>query len=271
MIGSMTALRRPIAVFDAGLGSYSAVALLRRRLPDRDIVYLADRASFPYGAKDRAELLAVVDRAVRFLGTYDPSAILLASNAPSVTILDELSGAVPIFGVRPPVRAALAVADEVAVLGVRSLVHSAELAEFLLAQAGPALPLVHAVNASALVELVESGDFLFRREHTAAVVGAFLDELLTAHPGIGAITLSSTHLPWLRDYFERARPEVRLFDPIEEVVELVRPLTVPGTGTVLGLVTESPRYPADEFRAMLARLEIDLELESVVIPGHSGR
>ncbi|MEU0871804.1 glutamate racemase [Nocardia brasiliensis] len=262
----MTALHRPIAVFDAGLGSYSAVALLHQRLPDRDIVYLADRASFPYGAKDRAELLAVVDRAVRFLGTYDPCAILLASNAPSVTILDELRSEVPIFGVRPPVRAALAAGGAVAVLGVRSLVQSAELAEFLRVEADSALSRVHAVNASALVELVESGDFLFRREHTAAVIGTFLDELLTAYPGIEAITLSSTHLPWLRDYFERARPELRLFDPIEGVVDRIRPLTTPGTGAVRGLVTESAQYPAEEFRAMLARLAIELELEPVVIP-----
>ncbi|WP_069167943.1 glutamate racemase [Nocardia altamirensis] len=262
----MTSVRRPIAVFDAGLGSYSAVELLHRSLPDRDIVYLADRASFPYGAKNRAELLAVVDRAVRFLAEYEPSAILLASNAPSVTILDDLHSPVPIFGVRPPVQAALAVAREVAVLGVRSLVESAELTEFLRQEAGSELGRVHAVNASVLVELVESGDFLFRREHTAQVIGKFFDTLLDTHPGIDAATLSSTHLPWLRDYIERARPDLQLFDPIEGVVDQIRPLSTPGSGTILGLVTENARYPATEFRSMLARLEIDLELESVVIP-----
>ncbi|CAM4528480.1 aspartate/glutamate racemase family protein [Nocardia ninae] len=261
----MTSLRQPIAVFDAGLGSYSAVELLHRRLPDRDIVYLADRASFPYGAKTRTELLTVVDRAVRFLAEFTPSAILLASNAPSVTILDDLHSPVPIFGVRPPIAEALAIADEVAVLGVRSLVESAELTEFLCTAAGAAIDRVHAVNASALVELVESGDFLFRREHTASAISDFLDALLAAHPAIDAITLSSTHLPWLRDYFERARPELHLFDPIEAVVDQIRPLSVPGTGTVLGLVTENERYPATEFREMLRRLAIDLEVESVVI------
>ncbi|WP_040740555.1 glutamate racemase [Nocardia tenerifensis] len=262
----MSSLHRPIAVFDAGLGSYSAVELLHQRLPDRDIVYLADRASFPYGAKDRAELLSVVERAVRYLAELEPCAILLASNAPSVTILDDLRGPAPIFGVRPPVREALGVAGEVAVLGVRSLVESAELAEFLRAEAGADNVRVHAVNASSLVELVESGDFLFRREHTSSVIAEFLDALLAEHPGIAAVTLSSTHLPWLRDYFERARPELRLFDPIEGVVDQIRPLSMPGSGIVRGLVTENERYPASEFRDMLARLEIDLALESVVIP-----
>ncbi|WP_433194681.1 glutamate racemase [Nocardia sp. CA-107356] len=259
-------MHRPIAVFDAGLGSYSAVELLHRRLPDRDIVYLADRASFPYGAKDRAELLKVVSRAVEFLAGYQPSAILLASNAPSVTILDDLQSPVPIFGVRPPVRAALAVADEVAVLGVHSLVQSPEMREFLRAQAGSAAERIHAVNASPLVELVESGDFLFRREYTAQLVSEFLDDLLAAHPRIDAVTLSSTHLPWLRAYFERAHPELRLFDPIEDVVDRIRPLSTSGGGAVLGLVTENERYPASEFRSMLARLGIDLEMHPVVMP-----
>ncbi|MFI7665582.1 glutamate racemase [Nocardia sp. NPDC049526] len=262
----MVVVRRPIAVFDAGLGSYSAVELLHRGLPDRDIVYLADRASFPYGAKARAELLTAVSRAVDFLAGYEPSAILLASNAPSVTILDELRSPAPIFGVLPPVREALAVAGEVAVLGVRSLVQSPEMREFLGVQAGSAADRVHAVNASPLVELVESGDFLFNREHTARQVGGFLDDLLAAHPGIKAVTLSSTHLPWLRDYFEQAHPELRLFDPIEGVVDRIRPLSEPGSGAVLGLVTENERYPASEFREMLARLGIDLEMHPVVVP-----
>ncbi|MFI9503241.1 glutamate racemase [Nocardia sp. NPDC052566] len=259
----MISVHRPIAVFDAGLGSYCAVELLHRMLPDRDIVYLADRASFPYGAKSKAELLAAVDGAVSLLAGYEPSAILLASNAPSVTILDEVRSPVPLFGVRPPVREALAVAGEVAVLGVQSLVRSAELAAFVRAEAGAAADRVHAVNASALVELVENGDFLFRREHTTAAVAEFLDDLLGTYPKVAALTLSSTHLPWLRDYFATARPELQLFDPIEGVVEQLRPLSVPGTGTVLGLVTETDRYPAAEFRAMLTRLGITLDLHTV--------
>lgn len=35
-------LIRPIAVFDAGIGSYAAVAAIRRVLPEQDIVYFAD-------------------------------------------------------------------------------------------------------------------------------------------------------------------------------------------------------------------------------------
>ncbi|WP_280570224.1 hypothetical protein [Chromohalobacter sp. 296-RDG] len=44
-------LNHPIAVFDAGIGSYAIVAEIHRQLPNQDIIYLADRASFPYGDK----------------------------------------------------------------------------------------------------------------------------------------------------------------------------------------------------------------------------
>ncbi|TYL24975.1 Asp/Glu racemase, partial [Streptococcus pyogenes] len=50
------ALSTPIAVFDAGIGSYAIVELIRRRQPRRDILYFADRARFPYGGKGRDEL-----------------------------------------------------------------------------------------------------------------------------------------------------------------------------------------------------------------------
>ncbi len=36
-------MHRPIAVFDAGIGSYTIVAEIKKTMPRQDIVYLADR------------------------------------------------------------------------------------------------------------------------------------------------------------------------------------------------------------------------------------
>lgn len=117
---------RPIAVFDAGIGSYAIVAEIRKAMSRQDIVYLADRASFPYGAKSRSELLSIMRRTIGFLNSYDPSAIGVASNAPSIMVLDELreNAPVPIFGVLPPLREALALSKSarVGIMGVRSMV-----------------------------------------------------------------------------------------------------------------------------------------------------
>lgn len=261
------ALSGPIAVFDAGIGSYAAVAAIRARLPAQDIVYFADRASFPYGAKSREQLLGILKKTLVFLAGFSPSAILVASNAPSITVLDDLMNVVapPVFGVRPPIAAALDVArgGHIAVLGVRSMVESQELRIYVERQAGAATDKVHLINASALVDLVETGAFLTDPAGTQATVAAFLDDVDRQHPGIKAITLSSTHLPWLKPFFEASRPGRALLDPLDDAIEAVMPHRVAGSGRVLALVTESEHYTATQFAQMLRRIGVELPLQVV--------
>lgn len=263
-------LNRPIAVFDAGIGSYAAVAAIQRLLPHQDILYFADRASFPYGNKSRSELSSILRRTLLLLEGFAPTAVLVASNAPSITVLDELMDVIqpPVFGVRPPIKAALDVAGtrDVAVLGVQSMVQSPELRAFADEEARERSRQVHLINASSLVELVESGAFLFAPKATLDQVGAFLDELDCQYPNLAALTLSSTHLPWLRMFFEEARPSYALFDPLEDAIKAIIPHSVPGTGAVLAMVTEDERYSAADFQQMLKRLGVTLPLH-VVQPG----
>lgn len=94
----------------------------------------------------------------------------------------------------------------VAVLGVASLASSPEIGTYIANQAdGHA---VQVVNASSMVELVESGAFLNDPAGTQAQVNAFMQQLLRKHPGLDVCTLSSTHLPWLAPFFQRAAPAV---------------------------------------------------------------
>ena len=46
--------KRPIGVFDSGLGGLTAVKALRRLLPGEDIVYFGDTGRVPYGPRGRA-------------------------------------------------------------------------------------------------------------------------------------------------------------------------------------------------------------------------
>src|SRR5471032_166508 len=99
-------LHCPIGIFDAGIGSYAIVERVRARYPRQDIVYFADRASFPYGSKTPDELLQSVQSATRYLEGEGCVAVILASNAPSVVVLEPLraTASVPVIGVFPPVR-----------------------------------------------------------------------------------------------------------------------------------------------------------------------
>lgn len=261
-------MKQPIAVFDAGIGSYAIVDELRRRLPKQDVLYFADRASFPYGGKDRNQLLEVMRETIAFLEGFSPSAVVMASNAPSIMVLDEVRDlcSVPLFGVFPPLRRALGVSNggEVGIMGVRSLIESDALRSFVRRE-GADPGKVALINASPMVELVESGAFLFSPAETQDRVVGFMDEVLRERPRIDVLTLSSTHLPWLRPFFERARPGIRFLDPAADVVAGVGK-GVEGTGLTRGLVTEDRGYDLAAFRKMLAKIGVDIPLERVRVP-----
>ncbi|RZS82502.1 glutamate racemase [Phyllobacterium myrsinacearum] len=258
----------PIAVFDAGIGSYAIVDLLRQRLPRQDILYFADRASFPYGKKPRSELLAVMDRTIRFLMAHHPSVIVVASNVPSITVMDDLKSMVnvPLFGVVPPLAEALATTQtgKVGIMGVQSMTGSPQLRQFVGRHTSDPNA-VALINASPMVDLVESGDFLFNPAATRQKVDDFLSAVFRSHPDIDVLTLSSTHLPWLRSYFESSRPSCRFLDPAEAIVQTIGAGTQ-GSGTTVAIATENTDYTLDAFRAMLAKLRIVLPVSLVSLP-----
>lgn len=258
-------MHHPIAVFDAGIGSYAVVAEIHKRLPNQDILYFADRASFPYGAKRKEELLHVMRRTLKFLESYSPSAIVIASNAPSIMVLEELRPLcpVPLWGVFPPIEEALAVTKtgKIGILGVRSLIESTPLRAFVARHTGRPVD-VALINASSMVERVENGAFLFEPEQTQQAVQVFIDDVFRQYPDIDTLTLSSTHLPWLRSFFETARPECHFLDPAESVVAELGEGT-PGQGRIQGLVTESGAYDVATFQRMLRHFGVDIPLQVV--------
>lgn len=262
------ALKKPLAVFDSGIGSYGAVEAIHRALPKQDILYLADRQSFPYGKKTRNELLNTMMETVRFLKGYDPSGILIASNAPSILVLEELARSekeIPIWGIVPPLEEALQKSQtgQVGILGVQSLVESEMLQDFILKHhANPNE--VACINASSMVELVESGLFQFNPVFTGEKVRIFLSAVRKRYPQIDVFTLSSTHLPWLRVFFEQACPSCMFIDPLDAVVQNIGS-GVEGRGMIHGLVTESPEHIFADFQKLLLEMGIDIPLEKVQI------
>jgi glutamate racemase len=266
MISSNKALYRPLGIFDAGIGSYAIVRLVQQRFPDQDIIYLADRASFPYGAKDKSELQQVVTSAISRLRNLGAEAVLVASNAPTITVLKDVKRLLdgPIFGVNPPVTRAITASKtkSVGVLGVKSLIESSELKRYIDAE-NTCGAIVRTFNASPLVELVESGAFLDRPLVTVEIVRSFVSSILTEHGDIDVFTLSSTHLPWLKAPLEMVFPELLFLDPAEETVASLEPYVTRGSGAISCVVTASDKYPFDELTEMLAKLKIPLIAELI--------
>ncbi|WP_175023203.1 glutamate racemase [Rugamonas rivuli] len=258
-------LQRPVGIFDAGIGSYAIVERVRAAFPAQDIVYFADRASFPYGAKTPQQLLASVQRATAYLQAQGCVAVVLASNAPSVVVLEPLRAAagVPVIGIFPPVAEAVrrSASGKVAVLGVRSMVGSAAMQAYADVHRGD--DEVVLVNASALVDLVENFAFVHRPQETQAAVSGFIAELRAAHPQVDVMTMSSTHLPWLKPFFEAAAPDVQFLDPADGVLQELAPHTSAGGGHTRCVATASAELSLDDFNTALRALGTPLQAELV--------
>jgi glutamate racemase len=250
-------LHRPIGIFDAGIGSYAIVERVRARFPKQDVLYFADRASFPYGGKTPAELLSCVQSATQYLQNEGCVAVVLASNAPSVVVLEPLRAAVsmPVVGIFPPIREAIHHSNtkSIAVLGVRSMVTSEAMQRYA-EQNREAGSQAHLVNASALVDLVESFTFIHDPRRTQDLVTRFIADLRRSHPDIDVMTMSSTHLPWLKSFFMSAAPDVLFIDPADTVLGELAPFTSDGRGLTRCIATETQDLTLDAFNQALQAL-----------------
>lgn len=256
----------PIGVFDAGIGSYAIVEKLRKSYPQQDLIYLADRKQFPYGKKNYRQLLDATLSASQFLLSEGCSAVVLASNAPSIVVMQELKQQlpVPLLGVEPPLAEAclVSVNQQVIVLGVESMVSSEAFSRFLDRETVAGCS-VSGINASSLVGLVEDFSFIHQPQKTQQLVSDFITAMLQAYPQTDVVTMSSTHLPWLKPYFTSAAPQIAFLDPADTLVSNIAPLVTTGRGVTRCIATESRQYPVHEFNIALASLNTGLVAELV--------
>lgn len=120
--------KRPIGVFDSGMGGLTVLRALRARLPAESFVYLGDTARLPYGSKSGATVTAYALQAVRLLANEGVKMIVVACNTASAVAVKPLIAAfapTPVIGVvEPGARAGVAVTrnGRIAVIATESTV-----------------------------------------------------------------------------------------------------------------------------------------------------
>ena len=196
--------RRPIGVFDSGVGGLTVVRALRARLPGEDIVYLGDTARVPYGSKSPRTVERYSLTCLQFLLAHDVKLVLIACNTASAQALPALIAAspVPVIGaVVPGAESALAAPTgrRIGVIGTLGTVRSGAYERALTAR-DPAAQ-VTALACPPLVPLAEEG--WVDDEVAAAVARRYLTELFVRDPDIDTIVLGCTHYPLLRDVLAR--------------------------------------------------------------------
>lgn len=220
--------RRPIGVFDSGVGGLTVVRALRAVLPGEDIIYLGDTARVPYGSKSPRTVERYSLTCQQFLLDRGVKLVLIACNTVSATALPALAAAspVPVIGaVEPGAARALAGTrnDHIGVIGTLATVRSGAYVQAIFARDPRAKVTTSACPL--LVPLAEEG---WTDDEIARLVARrYLGPLFERDPQIDTLVLGCTHYPLLRDVLgqaanELARHEVAVVDSATAMAEAAR-------------------------------------------------
>lgn len=255
----------PVAVFDSGIGSLSVIKELKREIPYEDLLYFADRAHFPYGTKSHKELREIIANTITYLARYKPKLVVVASNTPSVQVLEEVRKMVeiPIIGVRPPLKEAARMTKKkhIGIMATEGTIKSKEL-ENQVRREVPQHILVTKFNASPIIDLIEHGVHFEDERRTFDVISRVLGDNVDQQMDV--ITLSSTHLPFVKRYLNALLPTVKFVDPAQMVAKDVRKFLnfyrmakKSGTGKLQILVSDGKREFERSVRAMGIREPVE--------------
>ena len=213
-----------IAVFDSGFGSISIIREIQKIFKG-ELIYFADQKNFPYGVKSKIELENIIKETTVLLEKkFSPDFIIMASNTPTL-LLDFSRISSKIVGVYPPLSDAVKISrtKNVAILGTRSVIQSENITKFIENCKVPNDIVVHKIDCSVLVELVESGKFLTDEEYCKNIIKEVLEDVFLDN-SIDVATLSSTHLPFLEPFLRSIFKNVKFLDPAENVANDIKNL-----------------------------------------------
>lgn len=220
--------RKPIGVFDSGVGGLSILGALRRELPLEDFVYFSDAGHGPYGERDDA-FVARRSRAIalRLLGEHGAKALVVACNtatAAAVHLLRTEHGQLPCVGVEPALRPAAAATrtGRVAVFATRSTLSSAKFRALHESLQGQAEFVVQPCDGlAAAIEEGRDADVRNLCRRYAGLAGEF-----GSAPGrIDTLVLGCTHYAFAhRELQEAVGPDVRILETGEGVARQARRL-----------------------------------------------
>lgn len=197
----------PLLFFDSGVGGLTVLDAARKLLPDAPIVYAADFAGLPYGAKSEVEIAARVPALLgRLVERYRPRLITIACNTASTIALPQVRAALdlPIVGTVPAIKPAseLSHSRVIGVLGTEATVRQPYVTNLAREFASDAVilrfgapELVHAAEMKLRGEVPDPA--IFER----AVAGLVSQERALK---IDTVVLACTHFPLVQDDLARA-------------------------------------------------------------------
>lgn len=125
----MNNCKRPIGIFDSGVGGLTVLKEIFMALPSENTIYLGDTARVPYGIRSPETVTRYSFENTRFLSSKDIKILVIACNTASSVSLDAVRThfSVPVVGViEPGAKAAVAASakKKIGVIGTEATVRS---------------------------------------------------------------------------------------------------------------------------------------------------
>lgn len=219
----------PILLFDSGVGGLTVLAELRKLLPQAPVIYAADNAGLPYGAKSEAEVAARVCGLLgRMAERWQPRLICIACNTASTIALGMVRDVLetPIVGTVPAIKPAAAFTHTgvIGLLGTEATIRQGYVDRLEARFAQGKTLIRHGANG--LVALAEAK---LRGESVAPEAVLAEVEGLLAHPhaeSLDTVVLACTHFPLLTHELQAALGhKIRLVDGADGIARRIASLT----------------------------------------------
>lgn len=218
--------KRLLAVIDSGVGGLSVVAELRLILPNNAVIYYADSANCPYGAKSNEEIVALTEKVVAKVVDMGAEVVVVACNTMTAAAIKTLRNKwreVDFIGMEPALKPALQSSKSgvVGVLATKATLRG-ELYNITKSKYSEGKTVIE-VAGSGLVECVEE-ERCESKECRELLEGYLLPMV---ERGADRIVLGCTHYPFLTDgiaeILERVgRGDVEIINPAPAIAKRAR-------------------------------------------------
>ncbi len=203
--------RRPIAVFDSGVGGISVLAELMRRMPAESFLYFGDTANAPYGSRSEDEVCALTHRHIGGLLAEGAKAAVVACNTATgaaIASLRETYPDIPVIGIEPAVKPAVEAFPHGRILVLATPVTLASGKFHRLTERFSGEAEVLPVPCRKLARMIEDGVL------SGNVLESYLHEELDGplSHSADAVVLGCTHYPFVRKAISRVTGGLPLFD-----------------------------------------------------------
>lgn len=214
--------RRPIGIFDSGVGGLTVLKKIEKILPHEDLIYFGDNLRAPYGSRSTEEVLEFSLKIGRFLQGKGAKLLIVACNTATAVSLEELKNKldIPVIGVIAPGAMEAVKLTTNNKIGVFSTPVTAKMNAYKneIEKIDKNIE-VYQIGCKPLCKMIESE--WKDTQKNQDVIRYYVNKL---EKTVDVAVFGCTHYPIIKEYFLRELKGKKLIDPANETALEVKQL-----------------------------------------------